>query len=127
MYYLNKTTNYSFTEAEQKIRAALKEKGFGILTEIDMQATMKAKLDKDIQQYKILGACNPNFAYQALKEEEKIGILLPCNVTLIENKDGSVDISIMNPVEAFKLIENDAIAPFANEVKDILSEALVNV
>ena len=124
MYYLNKTTKYSFAEAEQKIREALKEKGFGILTEIDLKATLKTKLDKDIQQYKILGACNPNFAYQALQQEEKIGIMLPCNVTIIENKDGSVDVSIMNPVAAFEIMNNKAVEPFAKEVKSILEAAL---
>ncbi len=124
MYYLNKTTHYSFEEAEQKIKEVLKEKGFGILTEIDMKATMKAKIDKDIQQYKILGACNPNYAYLALQEEEKIGILLPCNVTIIENKDGSVDVSIMDPEAAFKLTGNNTLAPFAKEVKEILESAL---
>ena len=71
MYYINKTTNYSFTEAEQKIREALKEKGFGILTEIDMQATMKNKLDKDIRAYKILGACNPNLLIRLYEKKKK--------------------------------------------------------
>ena len=127
MYYINKTTNYSFVEAEQKIKEALKEKGFGILTEIDLKATLKAKLDKDIQNYKILGACNPNFAYQALQKEEKIGIMLPCNVTIIENKDGSVDVSIMDPVVAFEVIKNKAVEPFAKEVKKVLQEALSNI
>ena len=127
MYYINKTTNYSFEEAEQKIREALKENGFGILTEIDMKATMKNKIDKEIQQYKILGACNPNFAYQALQEEEKVGILLPCNVTIIENEDSSVDVSIIDPVAVFQLVENDAIAPFANEVKKVLEGALATI
>lgn len=124
MYYINKTTNYSFEEAERKIKDALKEKGFGILTEIDMKATMKMKLDKDIAKYKILGACNPNFAYEALMEEEKIGIMLPCNVTVIENKNGSVDVSIIDPEEVFKVIRNDKVAPFAKEVKKVLKEAL---
>lgn len=124
MYYLNKTTKYSFVEAEQKIREALKEKGFGILTEIDLKATLKAKLDKDIQPYKILGACNPNFAFQALQQEEKIGIMLPCNVTIIENKNGTVDVSIMNPVAAFEIMNNKAVEPFAKEVKSILEAAL---
>ncbi len=124
MYYLNKTTKYSFADAEQKIREALKEKGFGILTEIDLKATLKAKLDKDIQPYKILGACNPNYAYQALQQEEKIGVMLPCNVTIIENKDGTVDVSIMNPVAAFEIMNNKAVEPFAKEVKSILEAAL---
>lgn len=127
MYYLNKTTTYSFAEAEQKIREALKNKGFGILTEIDLQATLKAKIDKDIQPYKILGACNPNFAYQALQQEEKIGIMLPCNVTIIENKDGTVDVSIMNPVAAFEVMNNKAVEPFAKEVKSILEAALEDI
>lgn len=127
MYYLNKTTNYSFAEAEQKIREALKEKGFGILTEIDLKATLKAKLDKDIQQYKILGACNPNFAYQALQQEEKIGIMLPCNVTIIENKNGTVDVSIIDPVAAFEVVKNKAVEPFANEVKTVLESALATI
>lgn len=127
MYYINKTTNYSFEETEEKTRAALKEVGFGILTEIDFKATMKAKLDKDIQQYKILGACNPNFAYEAYQAEEKIGIMLPCNVTVIENKDGSVDVSIINPMEAFKVVGNNDIAPFAEEVKKVLEGALATI
>lgn len=127
MYYLNKRTKYSFADAEQKIREALKEKGFGILTEIDLKATLKTKLDKDIQPYKILGACNPNYAYQALQQEEKIGIMLPCNVTIIENKDGTVDVSIMNPVAAFEVVNNKAVEPFAKEVKSILETALASI
>jgi len=127
MYYLNKTTNYSFSEAEEKIREALKKVGFGILTEIDFKSTMKTKLDKDIQQYKILGACNPNFAYEAYQKEEKIGILLPCNVTVIENKNGGVDVSIIDPMEAFKIVGNDDIAPFAREVRKVLEGALDSI
>ncbi|MDH5366869.1 MAG: DUF302 domain-containing protein [Cyclobacteriaceae bacterium] len=127
MYYLNKTTSLAFSVAEEQIRAALKEVGFGILTEIDMQGTLKAKIDKDIQPYKILGACNPKFAYQAVQEEEKIGIMLPCNVTIIDNQNGTVDISIMNPEVALKVVENDNIAPFAAEVKSLLESALSNV
>ena len=127
MYYINKTVEYSFEEAEAKTRAALKEIGFGILTEIDFQATMKAKLDKDIQQYKILGACNPNYAYEAFQAEEKIGIMLPCNVTVIENKNGGVDISIINPMEAFKIVGNADVEPFAAEVKKVLEGALETI
>ncbi|MDH5474963.1 MAG: DUF302 domain-containing protein [Cyclobacteriaceae bacterium] len=127
MYYLNKTTTLSFSEAEEQIRVALKEVGFGILTEIDMQATLKAKIDKDIQAYKILGACNPNFAYQSVQEEEKIGIMLPCNVTIIDKQNGTVDVSIMNPEVALKVVENDKIAPFATEVKTLLESALEKI
>lgn len=127
MYYINKTVDCSFEEAEQKTREALKEVGFGILTEIDFQATMKAKLDKDTPKYKILGACNPNFAYEAYQAEEKIGIMLPCNVTVIENKNGGVDVSIINPMEAFKIVGNDDVAPFAEEVKKVLEGALATI
>lgn len=124
MYYLNKTTQYDFTKAEERIREELQKVGFGILTEIDMQATMKKKLDKDIQAYKILGACNPNFAYKALQEETKIGIMLPCNVTVIDNGNGTTDISIMDPVEALSVVENESLIPFAKEVKELLEGAL---
>lgn len=124
MYYLNKTVNLSFSNAEEKIREELKNVGFGILTEIDMKDTIKNKLDKDIQPYKILGACNPNFAFQALQEEEKIGIMLPCNVTVIQNIDGTVDVSIMNPVEVLKIVPNNNIESFAKEVKALLETAL---
>ena len=127
MYYLNKSTDLSFEDAEQKIRETLKEEGFGILTEIDMQATMKNKLDKDMPKYKILGACNPGFAYKALQVEEKIGILLPCNVTVIENEDGNVDVSIMDPIVGLKVVDNDAIIPFAEEVRGKLERALSNL
>ena len=127
MYYLNKTTKLSFSDAEAQIREQLKAVGFGILTEIDLQATLKTKIDKDIQGYKILGACNPNFAYQAVQEEEKIGIMLPCNVTIIENKNGTVDISIMDPEVALKVVENENIIPFAKEVKHLLESALSKV
>ena len=127
MYYINKTVDYSFEEAEEKIREALKNVGFGILTEIDFQATMKAKLDKDTPKYKILGACNPNFAYEAFQAEEKIGIMLPCNVTVIENKAGGTDVSIIDPMEAFKVVGNDEIAPFAEEVKKVLEGVLLSI
>jgi len=124
MYYLNKTVNCSFETAEEKITELLKEEKFGILTEIDMQAVMKKKLDKDIRPYKILGACNPNFAYQALQEEQKIGIMLPCNVTIIENENGSIDVSIVDPEAVFKVVDNPTVKPFAIEVKKSLASAL---
>jgi uncharacterized protein (DUF302 family) len=127
MYYLNKKVQLNFEEADQKIREVLKKHGFGILTEINFSETLKNKIDKDLgKQYKILGACNPNFAYQAYQQEEKIGIMLPCNVTLIETEEGT-DISIMDPVAAFKVVDNPNIEGFANEVKAILEQALNEV
>ncbi len=127
MYYLNKTLNCSFEEAESKIRASLKDIGFGILTEIDMQATMQKKLGKDIGKYKILGACNPEFAYNAIQVERKIGIMLPCNVTVIENETGSIDVSVMDPVVALGIVGNAAVDPYAKEVKALIEKALENL
>lgn len=124
MYYLNKTVTLPFEEAEQQIRDRLKAVGFGILTEIDMQATMQKKLGKELGKYKILGACHPEFAYNALLTEYKIGILLPCNVTIIENKDSSVDISIMDPVAALNIVDNEDVTVFAKEVKTTLQGVL---
>ncbi|HCQ29772.1 MAG TPA: hypothetical protein DIU39_05760 [Flavobacteriales bacterium] len=124
MYYIEKNVNMPIEKADEKVREALKEVGFGIITEIDMQATLKKKIDKDIKPYKILGACNPNFAYQAIQEEEKIGIMLPCNVPLIDNGDGTTNVAVMNPVTALSIVGNDKIIPFAEEVKVLLEKAL---
>jgi uncharacterized protein (DUF302 family) len=126
-YYLNKTTDYTFDEAIDKITLALKEVGFGVLTEIDMAGTLKKKIGADIRPYKILGACNPGFAHQALQAEEKIGILLPCNVTVIEKEDGKVDVSIMDPAVAMSVVENDALIPMATEVREKLERALAQL
>ena len=124
---MTKTTDYQFDEAVDKITMALKDVGFGILTEIDMKATLKNKLDVDRKPYKILGACNPNFANQALKMEEKIGILLPCNVTIIETESGKVDVSIMDPAVAMSVVENPELVGLANEVKAKLETALAKL
>jgi len=126
-YYLNKTTNYQFDEAVIKISAALKEVGFGILTEIDMKATLKNKLDVDRKPYKILGACNPQFANKALSMEEKIGILLPCNVIVMENENGKVDVAIMDPAVAMSVVENTKLESLAAVVKEKLELALSKI
>ena len=126
-YYLSKTTNYQFDEAVNKITLALKDVGFGILTEIDMQATLKIKLNVDRKPYKILGACNPQFANKALSMEEKIGILLPCNVVVIETEDGKVDVSIMDPAVGMSVVENARLESLASVVKEKLELALSNV
>jgi uncharacterized protein (DUF302 family) len=126
-YYINKTTDYQFDEAVDKISIALKDVGFGILTEIDMKATLKNKLDVDMRPYKILGACNPQFANKALSMEEKIGILLPCNVTVIETEDGKVDVSIMDPAVAMSVVENTKLESLAAVVREKLELALSNI
>jgi uncharacterized protein (DUF302 family) len=126
-YYLNKTTDYQFDEAVDKITIALKEVGFGILTEIDMKVTLKNKLNIDRRPYKILGACNPPFANKAIGAEEKIGILLPCNVTIIETESGKVDVSIMDPAVAMSVVENSELVGLALEVKEKLEKALGSI
>ena len=126
-YFLNKVTDFHFDEAVDKISLALKDVGFGILTEIDMKATLKNKLDVDRRPYKILGACNPQFANKALSMEEKIGILLPCNVTVIETEDGKVDVSIMDPAVAMSVVENTKLESLAAVVREKLELALSNI
>ncbi len=126
-YYINKTTNYQFDEAVDKISFALKEVGFGILTEIDMKTTLKNKLDVDRRPYKILGACNPPFAHKALSMEEKIGILLPCNVVVLENEEGKVEVSIMDPAVAMSVVDNPRLESLASVVKEKLELALSNI
>lgn len=126
-YYISKTTDYKFDEAVDKITLSLKEQGFGIITEIDMQNTLKSKINVDIRKYKILGACNPQFAHKALQEEEKIGILLPCNVTVSEQENGKVDVAVMDPAVAMSVVENHKMESLANEVKDRLQKALAAI
>jgi uncharacterized protein (DUF302 family) len=126
-YYLTKTTTQSFDEAVESITSALKDVGFGILTEIDMQATLKKKLNVDRHPYKILGACNPSFANSALDIEEKIGILLPCNVVVMQHENGEVEVSIMDPGVAMSVVENQELESLAGDVKARLEQALAVV
>jgi len=105
---------------EQQVVSALKEEGFGVLTEIDVQATLKNKLDVDRLPYKILGACNPSFAHQALEAEPDIGLLLPCNVVIREENDGSITVAFMDPEAVLDLVGRDDIAATAIEVKSRL-------
>ena len=126
-YYLTKTVKTDFNTAIEKITAALKTQGFGVLTEIDLTATLKNKLDVDIKNYKILGACNPNFAYRALQKEDKIGIMLPCNVTVIDQGEGNTEISIVDPKAMMSPVENDELQPFAEEVKGMLEEVMEQI
>jgi uncharacterized protein (DUF302 family) len=127
-YYFSKNVNYSFDEAVEKITAELKEVGFGILTEIDVKATLKKKIDVDFRNYKILGACNPPFAHKALQAENQIGIMLPCNVVVQENAEGKgIDVSVMNPAEAMSIVQNEKMGEIAEEVTNRLKQALDRV
>ena len=115
-YYISKIVDYSFDDALIKVQDELKKEGFGVLTEIDVQATLKNKLNVDFRKYKILGACNPPFAHKAISAEDKIGILLPCNVIVQETQDNKIEIAIMNPIVAMQSVKNEKLGPIAEEV-----------
>jgi uncharacterized protein (DUF302 family) len=124
-YGLKKSLQASMEDAESRVRDALKEEGFGVLTEIDVQATMKAKLDVDFRPYKILGACNPTLAYQALTEETDIGLLLPCNVVVYAgDEEGTSVVSILDPAQQLAVSGRDDIKPLAEEVRARMERVL---
>ncbi len=115
----------SFEEAVTKVTDELKKVGFGVLTEIDIQSTFKKKLDVDTEKYVILGACNPHYAYDALKSDSKLGVFLPCNVIVEEHKDGSIEVFAVDPLAAMMAVKNRIVEKFAEEVKQNL-EVVVN-
>jgi len=124
-YYFSKSlVNITFDEAIEKVTESLKEQGFGILTEIDIKATLKKKLDVDFYNYKILGACNPPFAYKALLAEDKIGAMLPCNVIVQEKEAGKVEVSAVDPAASMQAIENDELIDIANEIRARLQKVI---
>ncbi len=124
-YYFQKTlTGLSFDEAIEKVTEELKKEGFGILTEIDVQATLKKKLDVDFRNYRILGACNPPFAYKALQEEENIGTMLPCNVIVQQRSEDEVAIAAVDPVASMMAVENSGLGSVANEIRAKLQKVI---
>ncbi len=123
-YYFSKTINSSFDDAIQNVTAALKMEGFGILSEIDVKATLKKKLDVDFKNYKILGACNPPFAYKALQAEDKIGTMLPCNVTVIEQAEGKIEVSAVDPISSMQAVQNESLGGIAIEVQSKLKKVI---
>ncbi len=120
MYAFSTTVATDFGQAVSRVTEELAKEGFGVLTEIDVQAVMKNKLDLDKRPYKILGACNPALANQALSSEPDIGLLLPCNVVVREEQDGSVTVAFMDPAAVLSLVQQDGIAELAAEVKSRL-------
>lgn len=116
-YYIStKLKNISFNQAIVNVTELLKEEGFGVLTDINMKVTLKKKIDANIKQYRILGACNPTFAYEALQAEDKIGIMLPCNVIIQELTD-AIEVSAVDPLAAMSSIGNSALTNIASEVQ----------
>lgn len=127
-YTLGKTiSNISFKEAIDKVTAALKAEGFGILNTIDMKATLKSKIDKDIKPYVVLGACNPNFAYHALQSESKIGVFLPCSVIVKENDDTNIEVAVINPNVLGEVVDNPQLKPMMAELQQKMNNFLAEL
>lgn len=125
-YYFSKKTNIPFDEVVEKVMEALKKEGFGVVTEINMKEIFKKKLNLEFRNYLILGACNPRFAYEALMEEDKVGVFLPCNVIVEEHDTGEVEIAIVNPEEMMHSVDNLSLRTFATEIKESLLQVLHN-
>ena len=123
-YYFSKTITDSFENAIQKVTEALASEGFGVLTEIDLKATLKKKLDVDFYNYTILGACSPTFAYKALLNEDKIGTMLPCNVIVQEKVTGQIEVSAVDPAASMQAVENKALAEIATEIRNRLKKVI---
>ncbi len=119
-YHFSKTITLPFDEAIEKVTAALADKGFGVLTTIDVKETLKKKIDVDFQPYTILGACNPTFAHKALLCENKVGTMLPCNVVVQDAGDGAVEVSAVDPAASMQAIDNPDLAAIASEVQGLL-------
>lgn len=126
-YYFNKTLNVSFDEAVAKVVKELKKEGFGVLTEVDIKATLKNKLNVDFKKYKILGACNPLLAYQTLQIEETIGLMLPCNVIVKEDAKQKVYVAAIDPVASMQAIENSHLIDIAKQVRAKLKQVIDNL
>ena len=123
-YYFNKTLKGNFEEIINKVTEGLKEEGFGILTDINIQETLKKKLDVDFKQYRILGACNPPFAYKALLAEDKIGTMLPCNVIVQEISPGVVEVAAINPMVSMQAVKNEQLHEIAFEINSKLKNVI---
>lgn len=126
-YYFSKTINSSFDEALERVTEALKTEGFGVISEIRMHEKLKEKLGVDFKKYTILGACNPAFAYKALQVEDKIGTMLPCNVLIIEQGNGKIEVAAVNPVASMLAIANPELDDVAQQVTQKLKNVVENL
>ena len=123
-YYFNKTIKGTFEEVIDKVTKGLKDEGFGILTEIDVTATLKKKLDVNFKKYRILGACNPPYAHKALQAEDKIGTMLPCNVIVQEIEEGVIEVAAVNPMASMQAVENEKLNEVASEITSMLENVI---
>jgi uncharacterized protein (DUF302 family) len=123
-YYFNKTLALTFDEATDRVKAELKKEGFGVLTEIDVRKTLHEKLGVDFRPYRILGACNPPFAYKALMTEDKIGTMLPCNVIVQELAPGRVEVAAIDPLASMAAVKNEDLGTIGLEVRDKLKRVV---
>lgn len=126
-YYFSKTLQTTFDDAVSRVTEELKKEGFGVLTEIDVKETLKKKLNIDFRKYRILGACNPQYAYQALEAEDKVGTMLPCNVIVQEIGGVGVEIAAIDPVASMKAIDNPKLADIAGEMREKLRSVIAKV
>ena len=123
-FIAKKFANRSFSEMDEKVREELKKEGFGVITEIDIKKTLKERIDVDFRNYTILGACNPGFAYKALQTEDKIGILLPCNVVIQETKSGEIEVLAFDPASVMMSLDNPELEKLSTEVREKLTKVL---
>ena len=123
-YYFSKIVDDSFENTIERVTRHLADAGFGVLTTIDVSATLKKKIDVDFKRYTILGACNPRFAYKALQAEDKIGTMLPCNVIVQEMADGKVEVAAVDPMASMMAIQNEALGSIASEVQGMLKNVI---
>lgn len=123
-YYYSRLIPKNLADAESAVTGALKDEGFGVLTQIDIQQTLKNKLNVDFRPYKILGACNPEYALQALEAEDKIGTMLPCNVILQQIDDARTEVAAVDPVASMQAVSNKQLAPIAEEIRNRLQRVI---
>lgn len=126
-YYFSKTLGADFDEAVRRTVEALKEEGFGVLTDIDVKDTLKKKINADFRRYRILGACNPQLAHEALQAEDKIGTMLPCNVVVQETPDGKVEVAAVDPVASMMAIENPRLGETARLVREKMQRVVARL
>ena len=126
-YYFNKTIKGNFEQVIEKVTQELEKEGFGVLTEINVTETLKKKLDVNFRNYRILGACNAPYAHKALKAEDKIGTMLPCNVIVQEKEAGEIEVAAVNPIGSMQAVDNGALGEIAEEIKEKLEKVIHNL